>query len=112
LAGIRIYERRWTVKSITAAFLLAIILRVVVCAVTNIVVLLFVAPEFLKFSEYSLKAVGINVASTTDVLLWTLTLNGIFNSIHVILSSIIAMALFRAAMKGLPSVAEKAWLRL
>ncbi|MCS7096836.1 MAG: hypothetical protein RMK50_07250, partial [Nitrososphaerota archaeon] len=103
--GIRICKRKWTLKSVAAALLLGIVIRVIVCAVLNAVVLLFVAPEFLKFSEYSLKAVGINVASTTDVLLWTLALNGIFNTLHVILSSTIAIAVFRAAAR-LPSIAK------
>ncbi|MBS7654718.1 MAG: hypothetical protein QXR06_05210 [Candidatus Bathyarchaeia archaeon] len=108
--GIRICKKRWTVKSIGAAFLLGIIVRVVVCSITNTIVLLVVAPEFLRFSEYCLKAVRIIVASTSDVLLWTLALNGIFNALHVFLSSTIAVVLFRAAAKRLPSIAEKAWL--
>ncbi len=110
--GIRIHRRKWTVKSIGAALLLGAIIRVVVCCLTNVVVVLFVAPEFLKFSEYSLKTVGINVTSTSDVLSWTLALNGIFNALHVVLSSIIAIVLFRAVAKRLPRVAEKSWFRL
>lgn len=110
--GIRIYKRKWTVKSIAAALLFGIAIRIAVCSVANIAVLLFVAPEFLRFSEYSLRAVGINVASTNDALLWTLAFNGIFNALHVILSCIIAMVLFRAAATRLPSVAEKAWVSL
>ena len=105
--GVRIHGRGWTVKSIVASMLLGIALRAAVCSVLNITVLLFVAPEFLQFSEYSLKAVGINVASTHDVLLWTLTLNGIFNALHAILSSGIAIMLFKAAAKRLSRVAEK-----
>ncbi|MEM2104832.1 MAG: hypothetical protein QXZ51_06525 [Candidatus Bathyarchaeia archaeon] len=110
--GIRIYKRKWTVKSIGAAFLLGIVIRVVVCCVLNIVVLIFVAPEFLKFSEYSLRTVGINVTSTGDVLLWTLALNGIFNALHVILSSTIAMVLFKATATRMPSIAKKSWVSL
>jgi len=77
------------------------------CVALNAIVLLFVAPEFLRFSEYALKAAGINVASTSDVLFWTLTLNAVFNVLHVILSSIIAIVLFRAAATRLPSIAKK-----
>jgi len=110
--GMRIHGRRWTVKSIVTSMLLGISFRVAVCIVLNAVVLLFVAPEFLKLSEYLLKAVGINVASTHDVLLWTLTLNGIFNTLHVILSTGIAIMFFGAAAKRLSSVAKKAWISL
>ena len=110
--GMRIHERRWTVKSIVTSMLLGIVFRAAVCSVLNVAVLLFVAPEFLQFSEYSLKAVGINVASTHDVLFWTLTLNGIFNVLHVIISTGIAMMLFRAAAKRLSSVAKNAWVSL
>ena len=110
--GMRIHERRWTVKSIVTSMLLGIVFRAAVCSVLNVAVLLFVAPEFLQFSEYSLKAVGINVASTYDVLFWTLTLNGIFNALHVIISTGIAIMLFRAAAKRLSSVAKNAWVSL
>jgi riboflavin transporter FmnP len=110
--GMRLYKRKWIVKSIAVAFLLGIATRVVVCTVLNTLVLLFVAPEFLTFSEYALKAVGINIASTSDALLWTLTLNSTFNAFHVVFSSIIAMLLFRAAATRLPSIAKKAWVSL
>ncbi|MEM0358339.1 MAG: hypothetical protein QXL77_08240 [Candidatus Bathyarchaeia archaeon] len=110
--GIRIYKRKWTVRSVAMAFLLGIIVRVMVCAITNTIVLLFIAPEYIKFSGYALKAVGINVTSTTDILLWTLALNGIFNALHVILSSIIAMLIFRAAATRLPSIVKKLGFQL
>jgi riboflavin transporter FmnP len=110
--GIRLYKRKWTAKSIAAAFLIGIATRVVACVVLNAVILIFVAPEFLRFSEYALKAAGINIASLSDVLFWTLTFNAIFNALHVILSSIIAIVLFRAAATRLPSIAKKAWVSL
>lgn len=110
--GIRICKRKLTLRSIATAFLLGIIMRVGMCCVLNAAVLLFVAPEFLKFSEHCLKAVGINVTSTSDVLLWTLALNGVFNTLHVILSSTIAMVLIKAVVKALPSVAKKVCSRL
>ena len=109
---IRLYKRKWTAKSIAVAFLAGIAARVVVCVALNAVVLLYVAPEFLRFSEYALKAAGINIASTSDVLLWTLTLNAIFNVLHVILSSTVAIVLFKAAATRLPSIAKKAWVSL
>ena len=110
--GMRIHERRWSVKSIVTSIMFGTAFRVAVCSVLNVAVLLFIAPEFLQFSEYSLKALGINVASTHDVILWTLTLNGIFNAVHVILSTAIAIMLFRAAAKRLSTVAKKAWISL
>ncbi|MEM1586788.1 MAG: hypothetical protein QXX99_07025 [Candidatus Bathyarchaeia archaeon] len=107
--GMRVHGRKWTAISIATAFLLGIIIRVIVCAVTNIIVILIVAPEYLKFSAVFLKAIGINASSTTDALLWTLALNGVFNAIHVVLSSVIAIVLFRAAAK-LPTIARGAWI--
>lgn len=108
--GIRIHKRKWTKRSVATAFLLGIIIRVIVCAITNTIVLLFIAPEFLKFSAACLKAIGINVASTTDILLWTLALNGTFNALHAILSSVVAIVLFRAAATKLPSIARGIWI--
>jgi len=85
-------------KGLATALALGITLRVIVCSITDVTVLLFVAPpEYLKFAEYSLKAVGFNAASTSDVLALPLPLTGIFNILHALLSSIIAYALFRAA---------------
>ncbi|MBS7616230.1 hypothetical protein KEJ45_03405 [Candidatus Bathyarchaeota archaeon] len=55
---------------------------------------------------------GITVTSTIGILLWALALNGVFNALHVFLSSIIAIVLFRATAKRLPSLAEKSWFRL
>lgn len=107
--GMKTHGRKWTARSIATAFLLGIVMRVIVCAIINTIVLLFVAPEFLKFSEYCLKAVGVNVSSTADVLLWTVALNGVFNALHVVLSSVIAVVLFRAATK-LPTIARGSWI--
>lgn len=108
--GIRLNKRKWTTKSIASAFLLGIATRLVVCFAANIIVLLFIAPEFLRFSEYSLKVVGINVASTSEILLWTLIFNGIYNALHVILSFTIAMVVFRATATRMPSIAKRAWI--
>ena len=102
--GIRIY-RTYSGKSIVAALALGALFRVVVCSITNIVLFLFIAPEYIEFAGYTLKATGINVSSTFDILIWTLTLTGIFNALHVLLSSIVALALFKAAAARLPNVA-------
>jgi riboflavin transporter FmnP len=103
--GIRIYRTIYSGKSIVAALALAVLFRVVVCSITNIVLFLFIAPEYIEFAGYALKATGIDVSSNFDILIWTLTLTGIFNALHVLLSSIVALALFKAAAVRLPNVA-------
>lgn len=110
--GIRIWRGKSLQKSIALAFPLGAIVRVIVCAITNTVVLLFVAPEFLKFSAGCLKAIGLNASSEVDVLLWTLAFNAIFNVLHVILSAAIAVVIFIAAIKRIPGIAGKVWLPL
>lgn len=107
--GMKIWRGKRAMKVIVVALLAGIVLRIVVCAVTNTVVFLFVAPEFLKFSAICLRTLGINVASELEVLSWTLIFNAIFNAFHVILSSMMAILVFRATTKVIPSIAERAW---
>lgn len=99
----------------TSAFILGMVLgitfRVVVCSITNTVLFLFVAPEYLSFAEFTLKSVGINVSSTFDVWLWTLMLTGVFNALHVPISSMIAAVIFKGAALRIPGILEKAWAR-
>lgn len=113
--GIEAYKRlsKGTRYNFTVALglstILGIVVRVVVCSITNTVVFLFVAPEYLTFAEWTLKSVGIVTTSTLDVWTWTLVLTGLFNALHVPLSSIIAAVTFKAAVLRIPSIAEKAW---
>jgi riboflavin transporter FmnP len=85
------------------ALLLGIIFRVAVSSITNVVVLLWVAPDYLKFSASILRVIGFNISSETEALMLTLWFNAIFNIIHVFLSSIVAYMVFKATAKILPS---------
>ncbi|MBS7641020.1 MAG: hypothetical protein QXJ19_02160 [Candidatus Bathyarchaeia archaeon] len=108
--GIKIWKIKSLQKSMVLAFPLGAIFRVMVCAIANTIVFLFVAPDFLKFSVGYLKAIGLNVSSEIDALLWTLAFNAIFNVLHVILSAAIAVVIFIAAIKRIPGIAGKVWL--
>ena len=89
---------------------LGIILRVIVCTLTNIVVLSFVAPYYLDFAKGLLNAAGISATSTFDVMLWVLFFTGIFNTIHVPFSTLLAAIVVKGAIVRIPSIAEKSWL--
>jgi len=70
--GVKLYKRiRKSRFNFTLAFalgiLFGIVLRVVVCSLTNIAVFLFVMPEYLSFAEWTLKSVGIAINSAIDV---------------------------------------------
>ncbi|KYH40191.1 MAG: hypothetical protein AYL32_013080 [Candidatus Bathyarchaeota archaeon B26-2] len=113
--GVKLYKRiRKSRFNFTLAFalgiLFGIVLRVVVCSLTNIAVFLFVMPEYLSFAEWTLKSVGIAINSAIDVWVWTLLLTGIFNALHVPISSFIAAIIFRGAMLRMPSISERAWI--
>ena len=102
--GIRMVKGRSLWKTLAMALLLGIIFRVTVCSITNVVVLLWVAPDYLKFSASLLKTIGFNVSSETEALMLTLWFNAVFNIIHVFLSSIVAYMIFKATVKILPSI--------
>jgi riboflavin transporter FmnP len=113
--GIKLYKKlKRSHFNFTVAFALGIffgiVLRVFVCSFTNIVVFLFVMPEYLNFAEWMLKSVGIAINSTIDVWVWTLLLTGIFNALHVTISSVIAAITFKGAALRVPNLAEKAWV--
>ncbi|MBS7606248.1 ECF transporter S component [Candidatus Bathyarchaeota archaeon] len=93
-----------------SGMIIGIILRVIVCTFTNIMLFLFISPGYLQFAEATLKTVGIKVTSTLDVWIWTLMLTGIFNAIHVPLSSIISLLILKAALRKIPIIAKEIWL--
>ncbi|MEM4701143.1 MAG: hypothetical protein QXZ51_03245 [Candidatus Bathyarchaeia archaeon] len=118
--GIEMYRRlavgRETKKSLTMALgtsmLMGTIIRVIICSITNIIVLLLIAPQYLTFAGSMLKSIGINASSNLEVLMWTLLLTAVFNTLHVPFSSVIAIITFKAAALRMPVIAEKSWISL
>ena len=110
--GVKTPQRRGGIGS-TRIFILGmifgIIMRVVVCSFTNTLLFLFISPNYLLYAEALLRATGISVNSSFDVLIWTLIFTGIFNAIHVPLSSITSLIILRAALRKIPSAARNVW---
>lgn len=86
-----------------------IILRVIVCTFNNILLFLIIAPNYLLFAETTLRAVGMSITSSLDVWIWALTFTGIFNAIHVPLSSITSLLILKAALRKIPAMAGSIW---
>jgi len=84
--------------------------RILAASLMNIVVLLWIAPEFLRFAGSMLRALGYVTTSNQEVLVWTLLLTGVFNGIHVLVSAIPALAVIRGAAFKIPWVAQNAWI--
>ncbi|MEM2202434.1 MAG: hypothetical protein QXL38_01780 [Candidatus Bathyarchaeia archaeon] len=103
-------------KSLTVVFgvgmLMGIIIRVIVCSITNTVIFLLIEPRYLTYAGSMLKVIGINVSSDLEILMWTLLLTAVFNSLHVPFSSVIAIITFKAAISRIPALAEKSWISL
>ncbi|MEM2666983.1 MAG: hypothetical protein QXV65_04470, partial [Candidatus Bathyarchaeia archaeon] len=76
------------------------------------IVLLLIAPQYLTFAGSMLKSIGINASSNLEVLMWTLLLTAVFNTLHVPFSSVIAIITFKAAALRMPVIAEKSWIFL
>jgi riboflavin transporter FmnP len=114
--GTTIYRRfkKGTPSNIVALFglgiVLGIITRVIVTTLANLVVFLFVAPEWVGYAQYMLGLVGIHTATTVDVIAWTLLLTATFNILHVPLSSFVAMIAVKGTVIRLPNLTEKIWI--
>lgn len=95
--------------ALTFGMILGILLRVLVCTIVNVVVLSFVAPYYLDYAKSLLNAAGISASSAFDVMMWVLLFTGIFNTLHVPFSSILATIIVRGAVARMPAIAEKSW---
>jgi len=69
------------------------LIRVVVMSIFNIIVLLWVAPEYLVFAAYMLQKVLGYLPSSGEALYWTLVFTGIYNGVHVVFSIVPAILL-------------------
>ena len=87
-----------------------ILVRVLVASIANIVVFLVVAPEWLDYAGYILGLVGVVTTSAFETLLWALLLTGVFNMLHVTLSSFAAVTILKGAIIRMPNLAEKMWI--
>ena len=86
------------------------IFRIIAASVMNVIILLWVAPDFLRFAGSTLRALGLITASSQEVLFWTLLLTGVFNALHVLLSAVFALVIVRGAAFKIPWVIQKAWV--
>lgn len=87
-----------------------IVARVVVASIANVVVFLIVAPEWLGYAAHMLALVGIVTTSVSEVLLWALLLTGVFNTLHVPLSSFVAVTILKGAITRMPHLEGKTWI--
>jgi len=112
--GVILYRKFSSGNSTTISFIIGnivgIVLRVIVTSIANILVLLAVAPEWLEYAGFALNSVGIVTTSVFEVLMWTLLLTAIFNTLHVPLSSLVAMMLLNGINFRMPNIIKKTWI--
>lgn len=114
--GVSMYKKLRLGKTHNVAILfvvgniVGIVARVLVASIANIVVFLIVAPEYLGYAGYMLGLIGIVTTSTFEILLWALLLTGVFNTLHVPLSSFVAVTILKGAVIRMPNLAEKMWI--
>ncbi len=89
---------------------IGILLRVIVTTAANVALFLIVDPRYLIYARGLLAAIGLSVSSDYDVLLWVLLFTGIFNALHVLLSTISAGVLVKIAIARAPQLAGRAWI--
>lgn len=104
------HVERKPLRILISGLAFGIILRVIVCTITNIILFSFIDPNYLIFAERTLKAVGVNISSPSDVWFWTLAFTGLFNALHVPISSILAFVILNAALKRIPNLFGSTWL--
>jgi len=112
--GVILYRKFSSGNSTIISFIIGntvgIVLRVIVTSIANILVLLVVAPEWLEYAGFALNSVGIVATSVFEVLMWTLLLTAIFNTLHVPLSSLVAMMLLNGINFRMPHIIKKTWI--
>jgi riboflavin transporter FmnP len=114
--GVSIYTKLRSGKTHNVAILfvvgniVGIVARVLVASIANIVVFLIVAPEWLGYAGYMLGLVGIVTTSVFEILLWALLLTGLFNTLHVPLSSFVALTILKGTIIRMPNLTEKMWI--
>lgn len=107
---LRLGKTRNVVILFVVGNIVGIVARVLVASIANIVVFLIVAPEWLGYAGYMLGLVGIVTTSVFEILLWALLLTGVFNTLHVPLSSFVAVTMLKGAIIRMPNLAEKMWI--
>lgn len=112
--GVILYRKFSSENNTTISFIIGnivgIVLRVIVTSIANILVLLVVAPEWLEYAGFALNSVGIVATSVFEVLMWTLLLTAIFNTLHVPLSSLVAIMLLNGINFRMPNIIKKTWI--
>ncbi|MEM1601913.1 MAG: ECF transporter S component [Candidatus Bathyarchaeia archaeon] len=102
-------EKAGSLKIFLLGTIFGALLRVIVCTFTNIALFLYIDPRYLQFTGTILRAMGLNVSSSLDILTWTLIFTGIFNMAHVPLSSVTSLLILKAALKKIPAIARSIW---
>lgn len=87
-----------------------IVFRVIITTLANLVVFLFVAPQWISYAQSMLGLFGIITVSTVDVIAWTLLLTAVFNVLHVPFSAFVAAIAVKGTIIRLPSLTEKIWI--
>ena len=112
--GIRVFEQFFRGHRVGFAFsfgtIVGAISRILATSVMNVIVLLLIAPDFLKLAGSMLRFVGLAVSSTSEILVWTILFTGVFNALHVLISAVPALAVIRGAAFKVPWVAQNAWI--
>jgi len=86
------------------------LVRIAVTSIMNIVTLLLIAPDFLKFAGSMLQLIGLASTSTQVVLMWTILLTALFNALQAFISAVPAAIAVRGAAFRIPWVAQNAWI--
>lgn len=113
--GTAIYRRLMAGRGLGAVilsmFLFGSIVRVAVMTVANIILISVLFPGFLDEAGVLLSRVGFPLASSLEILLWTLLITGFYNIFHVVVSIIPTYLAVPALARLLPKrIVVSPWL--
>lgn len=112
--GVRTFKRLFHRKKLGPTFIfgtvIGAIVRIAATSIMNIVTLLLIAPDFLKFAESMLRLVGLTSSSAQVVLTWTILLTALFNTLQAFISAVPAAITVRGAAFKIPWVTQNAWI--
>ncbi len=92
----------WNNKKVFLATLISSIVRAIIMILVNIVVILFIAPEFYGFFESQLGSLGILEVNFLNVILYISLIIGSYNIVQNIFAILIGESIFNAIKRYFP----------
>lgn len=86
--------KNWGKREMGISMLISSIVRAIVMVIINIIVILWIAPEFYDFFAYQLTLLGYSKITLMDVILYTSLVVGSYNIIQTVITMIVGQSIY------------------